>query len=256
MAERPQRGRLQGQRLLVLGGSSGIGLATAQAAADEGACIVLAARSASRLDAARGELAGEGHAVLALDARQHDGLGERLAPFGPIDHLLLSVGTGGPPPAPFPSCSIDDARESFEAHYWTAVAMMQAAWPIITRHARSSITIVTGGIARRAIAGKAFTASYQHALEGLARALVDELAPVRVNVVAPGLVDTPLWDAVAADLRDAMFRKAAAENPVGFVPDADPVGRAICDLIANPYISGATLTVDGGWSMSHRIVAA
>lgn len=244
--------RLRSQRILILGGSSGVGLAVAQAAARAAGQVVLLARSEEKLARALHSLPGVVHRTLSVDATDVQNLKGRTASLGSLDHIALSIGSAGPPPTPFAETSLQEARRAFEDHYWAVVHMLHAVLPLLRPHAQSSVTFVTGSISRRPILGKAFTSSYQHALEGLARALVDELAPIRVNTVLPGLVDTPLWSSMPPEIRAAMFAGARLENPVGFVPTAEPVGQAIVDLMANPYISGASLSVDGGWALSRR----
>lgn len=244
--------RLRSQRVVVLGGSSGIGLAAARAAAHSAGQVVLLARSEEKLARALDSLPGENHLALSVDATDVRTLKTRTASLEPVDHIVLSIGSAGPPPAAFAKTSLEEARRAFEDHYWAAVHVLHALIPLLRSQAQSSVTFVTGSISRRSILGKSFTSSYQHALEGLAQALVDELAPVRVNTVLPGLVDTSLWSSMSTEIRDAMFAGARRETPVGFVPTAEPVGQAIVDLMANHYVSGATLSVDGGWASSRR----
>jgi NAD(P)-dependent dehydrogenase (short-subunit alcohol dehydrogenase family) len=239
----------------LLGGSSGVGLAVAQAAARALGQVVLLARSEEKLASALDSLPGANHQMLSVDATDVRTLKDRTASLGSVDHLVLSIGSAGPPPTRFAETSLQEARKAFEDHYWAAVHVLHAVHPLLRPQAQSSVTFVTGSISRRPILGKAFTSSYQHALEGLARALVDELAPIRVNTVLPGLVDTPLWSSMPQEIRAAMFAGASLENPVGFVPTAAPIGQAIVDLMANRYVSGAALSVDGGWSLSRRSAA-
>lgn len=243
---------LEGSRSLILGGSSGIGLATAKVAAKLGSTVILVARSRRRLEAALKTIpAGRGIAI-AMDATDMSSVEAGLKITGGIDHLVLSVGRAGHPIAPFSRTPLAAARQTFEDHYWASVQVLHASIPHIAVQPSSSITFVTGGLSRRPIRGKAFSTSYQLALEGLGQALIDELAPIRINTVAPGLLKTPLWDDLEDQDRRLLFKNGSGENPVGFVPTADPVGQAIADLMANPYVSGATLSVDGGWARSRQ----
>lgn len=250
--EQPRRLRLQRADILVVGGTSGIGLETARLAASEGANVIVASRSAN--DANLSGVASSGAIrSLAMDACDPAMIEQVMAQIPQLDHIVLSIGTRPGAPTRFVSTAIEDARRHFDEHFWTVVAVLRCALPLVRVRPESSVTIVTGSISRRPIGGKSFTASYQMALEGLARSLVDELAPIRINVVLPGLLHTPLWDDLTPPDRQSMFEAAEREMPVGRVVSAHCVADAITTLMANSYICGANLSVDGGWSSSRRI---
>ena len=229
---------LQGSRVIVLGGSSGIGLATAQAAAVAGAHVTIASRSAERLDAA---LAGLGPlaARQVLDTREDAAVAEF---FGRAawDHLVIAAAetrTGGARTLP-----MDDAYAAMDSKFWGAY---RAAREARIREG-GSITLVAGGLAIKPSAGGVLQGAINAALESLGRGLALELAPIRVNTISPGLIETPLQ----TRLGDAAWQKrregAIAHLPLHRVGQAEDIAQAILFLMTSAFTTGATLRVDGG----------
>jgi NAD(P)-dependent dehydrogenase (short-subunit alcohol dehydrogenase family) len=184
---------LKEKRLVVLGGSRGIGFAVAAQAAREGASVVIVA-SQSKGVAAAVEQLPEGTIGRALDLRSADAVRRLFEELGDFDHLVYTAGE----PLPFGLHLVDldlvAARSFFELRYWSVLTAVQAARP----HLRSggSIVLTSGTSARRPPAGFAVGASICGAIEALTRSLAMELAPLRVNVVTPGMVDTDLWSGI------------------------------------------------------------
>ena len=229
------------QRIVILGGTSGIGLAIAQRAAREGARVVVVSSTRTRVDAALAQLPGaEGDAVDLADAAAVAALFGRLGPF---DHLAYTAGS----PltlAPLASLDLAAARGFFELRYWAALAAVRHAVPRL--RPGGSITLTGGTAALRPGAGWSLGASLCGAMEALTRALAVELAPVRVNIVVPGLVDTELWSAMPAEARDTLFRTAAAALPVRRIGRPDDIAGAYLMFMASGYATGQRLVVDGG----------
>jgi len=238
------------KKVLILGGSSGIGLATAAKALHSGAEVILAGRTADKLKDAKKSLHSERVSTIKMDATNSQSIIEHLEHIGDLDHLVLSAGENKPGGGPFSQTSLEEGRRFFDENYWAAVRVLREVVSQIRPSPHSSVTFVTGGLARRPIVGKSYTVSFQAAIEGLAHALVDELAPIRVNVMAPGLLKTPFWSNLDASERESLFKNAKKEVPVGFIPNADPIGSAIVELMSNIYICGAVLCADGGWASS------
>jgi NAD(P)-dependent dehydrogenase (short-subunit alcohol dehydrogenase family) len=236
---------LNGKRIVVLGGSSGIGLAVAQAAAGEGASVVIASSQQTRVDAALATLpaGAEGHAV---DLGNDDAVQALFARLGSFDHLVFTAGEtlqlGS-----LASTDLETAQRFFGVRYWGA---FRAA-----KHGSGSIRtggsiVFTSGIAgQRPRSGWALGASICSAMEGLTRALAVELAPIRVNIVSPGVVQTPLWSAMTEADREALYRQMAANLPVGHVGEAAEVAEAYLYLMRQSYGTGQVLVVDGGSSL-------
>jgi NAD(P)-dependent dehydrogenase (short-subunit alcohol dehydrogenase family) len=228
-------------RVVIIGGSSGIGEATARLFALRGAEVVIAGRNAEKLDHAL-ERIGSGDRRV-LDATAPEAVVRFFADVGAFNHLVLSV-SGGAGGGPFASLDLSRLRHGFEAKFWAYLTAMQATLPHIRQG--GSITLVTAGSARAAMAGTAGLAAINGALEAMVRPLAVELAPVRVNAVSPGVIDTPWWSAVPAQQRDAMFAQAAEALPVGRVGTPEDVAEAIGFVATNGFMTGTVIECDGG----------
>jgi NAD(P)-dependent dehydrogenase (short-subunit alcohol dehydrogenase family) len=237
---------LEGARVVVLGGSSGIGLATAEAAAKLGADVVIAGRDERRLAAAAQRL-GTGVTGAPVDATDRGRLDAFFAALDRIDHLVLAL-SGSAGAGPIATLSLDDLRGGLEGKLLAHVSALQAALPRLA--GTGSVTFVSAASAGAPIAGAAGLAAINGAIESMVPALAVELKPRRVNAVSPGVVDTPWWNDVPADQRADLFAHFAASSPVGRVGAADDVARAIISLIGNDFITGTVLTVDGGFRLA------
>ncbi|PWR25272.1 SDR family oxidoreductase [Zavarzinia aquatilis] len=229
---------LQNQRVLVIGGSSGIGLAVARRAAASGADVTIAGRSAARLEEAANVLPFP-VATLPLDIAD-DVAREVLAGTTPWHHVAVTAGdvrTG-----PIRKQSTSDAQSGMNAKFWGAWRVA-AATPIIQG---GSLTLTSGAFALRPAPGRVIAGAINAAIEGLARGLALELAPTRVNVVSPGLVDTPLWSALPDDKRRAYFERTAAALPARRIATADDIARLYLTAMTTPILTGTTLLGDGG----------
>src|ERR1700719_2617124 len=233
---------LKGERIVVLGGSSGIGLATAQAATREGASVVIASSRKARIDEALATLptGTEGHVVDLADTDQTQALFARLGSF---DHLVFTAGetlqVGS-----LATTDIDAARRFFTLRYWGAYCA--AKYGSSSIRTGGSIVFTSGIAGQRPRAGWSLGASICAAMEGLTRALAVELAPIRVNIVSPGVVRTPLWANMTEADRTALYHETAERLPVGHVGDAEEIAEAYLYLMRQTYSTGQVLVVDGG----------
>ncbi len=233
---------LKDKRIVVLGGTSGIGFATAEAAAREGAEIVVASSRQASIDRALAALprGASGQQVDFADEQQVHDLFDRL---GPIDHLVFTAGESLKLGA-LADTSLELARRFFEIRYWGAVMAVKYASPHIRPGA--SIVLSSGMAGRRPRKGWTIAASICGATESLTRALAVELAPIRVNLVCPGLVKTALWDNMAAPDRDAMYARASQSLPVGRAGEAADLAEAYLYLMRCGFSTGQVVIVDGG----------
>lgn len=233
---------LNGQRILVLGGSSGIGLATAQAAAREGASVVIASRRRERVDQALATLPA-GTAGHALDLADEAAVQALFAGVGGFDHLVFTAGEALQLGS-LAETDVAAARQFFGVRYWGA--LLAAKYGSGSIRAGGSIVFTSGTAGRRPRAGWALGASICSAMEGLTRALAVELAPIRVNLVCPGLVRSPLWSNMPDADREALYAQAARHLPVGHVGETDEIAEAYLYLMRQSYGTGQTVVVDGG----------
>jgi NAD(P)-dependent dehydrogenase (short-subunit alcohol dehydrogenase family) len=237
---------LKGKRVVVLGGSSGLGLAVAHAAAAEGASIVIASSRQARVgEALRALPAGSEGQV--LDLADEPSVKALFAKLGGFDHLLFTAGETLQL-GPLPETEIAVARGFFNLRFWGAY--MAAKYGSGRIRPGGSIVFTSGTAGARPRSGWSLGASVCAAMEGLTRALAVELAPIRVNIVAPGLVKSPLWANVPEDRRENMYREAAERLPVGHVGEPDEVAQAYIYLMQQTYITGQTLIVDGGGTLA------
>ncbi|MDF0529065.1 SDR family oxidoreductase [Tsukamurella sp. 8F] len=225
---------------LIVGGTSGIGLAVSQQLSRSGDEVHIAGRSRKRLERALATVDARGHLLDGSESAAVEALARSIAP---LDRLVITLaGSGGT--GPLAGVEIGDLRRAFDEKYWPTVTVMQAALPALAE--RASVTLVGAVTARAAMPGTAGIGSLNAAVEGLVQPLAAELAPIRVNAVSPGYVDTPWWDGFPAAQRDAFFAQAAAALPTGRIATASDIAEAIVLLATNPNITGTVLVADGG----------
>jgi NAD(P)-dependent dehydrogenase (short-subunit alcohol dehydrogenase family) len=226
---------------VVIGGSSGIGLATAQILAQQGAATHVVGRDPGKLEAASHENAQlVGHQA---DGTVREQLEEVLGQIGTIDWLVLAM-SGAAGAGSVAELDLDVLRGAFEAKLFGHLTAVQAALPHLTDD--GSITFVSAISARTGIAATAGLAAVNGAVESLVKPLAVELAPVRVNAVSPGLVDTPWWSGLPAAQRDAYFAQSAEALPVKRIGRAEDVAQAVVTAATNPNITGTVIECDGG----------
>jgi NAD(P)-dependent dehydrogenase (short-subunit alcohol dehydrogenase family) len=238
---------LTSQRVVIIGGSSGMGLATARAAAAAGAAVTIASGDQGRLDTA---LAGlpVGCDAAVVDARREADVAALFARVGELDHLVYTAGGGTLGPRPLKDLSLDEARQALEVRFWGAIAAVKHATPRI--RPGGSIVLTSGTIGVRPAPGAALAASGAGAIEGLTRGLAVELAPIRVNAVRPGVIRTPIWDRVPEPQREALFATLADRTLTKAIGEADQIAATHLYLMENRFVTGTVLTVDGGSVMT------
>lgn len=234
---------MNNERVLVLGGSSGIGLATAAAALGAGASVTIASRSRAKLEAALARLGGNARAV-ALDTGDEAAVERFFAEGTPWDHIVVSAAQT--PSGPVRKLSLADAKTAMESKFWGAYRVARAA-KIVNG---GSLTFVSGFLSVRPSASSVLQGAINAALEALARGLALELGPIRVNAVSPGVIATPLWLGLADETRAAMFAGAAQRLPARRVGQPEDIANAVLFLITTSFATGSTVRVDGGGAIA------
>ncbi|MGO9264962.1 MAG: SDR family oxidoreductase [Candidatus Binataceae bacterium] len=231
---------LKDKTVVILGGSSGIGLATAQAALAEGAKLIITGRSRERLEAARVKLQADVRTV-ALDVTDEPGTRALFASFDKVDHVFITAGmvTFDPKLAP----ASDALRPALDQRFWGA--LYAAKYAATKMGAGGSITFMSGTTAIRPLPGAAVATASCGAVEAFARSLALDLAPIRVNTIQPGLVDTPFLD-LLGNRRQAIIDDYSRRLPVGRPGRPEEIADAVLFLMRNQFVTGITLTVDGG----------
>jgi len=234
--------KLEGKKVLVVGGSSGIGEAAAQALAALGAQVTIASRDPARLQAAAQRLGGAVRTAV-LDTANDAGVEAFFAAQETYDHIVISAAqTASGPVRQLP---LGDAYAAMNSKFWGAYRVARAA----RIAAGGSLTLVSGFLSARPSKTSVLQGAINAALESLARGLALELAPVRVNTVSPGMIATPMWSG-SDEARAARFEAVAARLPVQRIGQAEDVANAIVYLVTTPYATGSTVLVDGGGTIA------
>jgi NAD(P)-dependent dehydrogenase (short-subunit alcohol dehydrogenase family) len=232
---------VNGQTVVVIGGSAGIGLSTARMARAEGADVVLTGRNPERLERAAAEVGAVRTA--AFDASDREAMSRFLAELPrPVDHVISTA--GGPYYAPLADIDIDEAVRSLDDHLWLAVNVAQHAGEAV--RPGGSLTFIGGTGGRKRGVGLSIIAAMTAAMPALVANLAVEIAPIRVNLIAPGFVDTPLSASLLGDQLDARRAQLRETLPIGRVVGPDDVAALAIHLMTNSALTGATYDVDGG----------
>ncbi|GGO40156.1 SDR family oxidoreductase [Streptomyces lasiicapitis] len=241
---RPDGGRLEGRTVVLIGGGSGIGLRVAHQAVAAGARVVLGGRSPERL-AAAAEVLGDAATWHTVDVTDRASLAAFFDRLDRVDHLLTTAGTYQV--GPMRELSDEDAESPFVSKFWGQYHAVRFAAPKLTPDA--SVVLMSGAAGARPPGPAPAYAACNAALEGLARGLAVELAPVRVNVVSPGTVDGHLWEGRPAAAREAAFAQYRRDTLLHRLGSEDEIADTVLFLFANSYMTGSTLYPDGGYTL-------
>lgn len=236
-----------GQQVVIIGASAGIGEATAKAFAARGAQVIITGRAKQRLDQAAMRI-GHPVQVAEVDATNAEALAGFFAATGTIDHLVLAASPGAVGVGPFAALDEDSLRQAFDGKFFAHVKAIQGA----LAHMRSdgSVTLITAASARAALAGTAGIAAANGALEAMVAPLAVELAPLRINAVSPGVIDTHWWNGLPEDQRRAYFDAVAGVTPARRVGKPADVADAIVFLAGAGFITGTVLECTGGSNLT------
>lgn len=227
-------------RIVIMGGTSGIGLATAERLTAQGHEVTVTGRDPEKLAAVKDRV----HAAEAVDGTSAEQVTEFFERIGGFDHLVLAFSPGAVGLGPLRDIDLADLRTGFEGKLFAYLYAIQRA------QVTGSITMVSASTARSALPGTVTFAAVNGAIERIVSPLAAELAPVRVNVVAPGVVDTPWWSFLPSDQREAQFSATGQQVPAGRVGTGADVAAAIGYLIDADYVTGSILPVDGGFTVA------
>ncbi len=234
---------LAGRRLVLLGATAGIGLAAARLALGQGARVTVVGRGAEGAERVREELP---HARVArFDASDEDALRAFFAEAGEQDHVLVT--SGGPHYAPLADMDLHEARRAADERLRTMLFVARHAAPRVAEGGSLTFMGTTG--ARRPTVGLAILGAIGAAAESLVRGLAVELAPVRVNLLAAGFVDTGLSARLLGDGLEARREEPRRTLPIRRVVQPEDVARLALHVMANPAITGTTIDIDGGESL-------
>jgi len=233
---------LQDKRVVVVGGSSGIGLAVSEQAALQGAHVVIVSSNHERIQRAIESVGGEVQGQV-VDVSDERAVATFFSKLGTFDHLVFTAGDSLLL-YDLAATDLQRARCAFELRYWAALAAVKYGTPHIREG--GSVVLTTGIAGQRPRKGWVIAASVCGTIEALTRGLAVELAPIRVNAVSPGVVRTNLWQNMSAPDRERLYESVGNSLPVGRVGEASEVAQAYLFLMQEGFGTGQTVVVDGG----------
>lgn len=233
---------LKSKTVILLGGSSGIGLATAALAASEGAKVLIVSSNQEKINKVLTKLP-RGCKGFAVDLNSEQNIKSFFDKTGAFDHLVYTAGENLNLTV-LAETDIEKARSFFNLRYWGALAAIKYGAPYI--NAGGSINLTSGTANARPGVGWALASSICGAIEGLVRAMAVELAPIRVNSVVPGVIQTSLWDSMSEEQRTGLFKTMEETLLLKRVGQATDIASAFVYLMKQQFGTGQNLTIDGG----------
>ncbi|MGO4174149.1 SDR family oxidoreductase [Bosea sp. TAF32] len=241
--------RTNPRRILIVGGSSGMGFALARRLSAAGDHVTIVGRDASRLRRAQDDLGASAKLEIRVADITSEAAMQALFAHGePFDHIVCTAADFTGAYERLPALDLDAVRRAIDSKIIGPILLAKYGSPKLSPG--GSLTFTSGIAAYRPMVRGTVVATINAALEGLVRALAVELAPIRVNAVSPGWVDTPIWQTVAGERKAEVLAGMAERLPVGRVGQPDDIADAMAFLIGNGFTTGTVLHVEGG----HRLV--
>ncbi|PGX75474.1 SDR family oxidoreductase [Priestia megaterium] len=236
---------LKGKKIVIIGGSSGIGFETAKQVIAQGAEVIIASRSKNKLQNAKEQLGARATAFI-LDTTQEQQVQSFFEKVGQFDHLVVSAAetSGGS----FLHTNTAQARQLFESKFWGQYYAAKYGAPKILPH--GSITLFSGVVAYKSMVGSSILGAVNAAVSNLGQTLALELAPIRVNIISPGIIDTPSRSKMPEEPRNHFYATVGNKLPVKRIGRAEDVAQSVLYLLQNSFVTGTVLHVEGGHILS------
>ncbi|HTY55163.1 MAG TPA: SDR family oxidoreductase [Candidatus Binataceae bacterium] len=236
--------KLTNSNIVILGGSTGIGFGTAKAAIAEGARVTIAGRSPEKLKAAKAEL-GNNVETVVLDTSDEAAVRKFFEPRENIDHIFVTPGTAAH--APRLELETRELRQAMDSRFLAALYAAKYGAPKI--RGTGSITFMSGSTTTTPLPGEPVVTASCAAVEAFARSLALDLAPIRVNAITPGYIETPFLDDILGEQKQRILAAAAARLPAKRIGTIEEAAEGVLFLMKNEYVTGIALVVDGGYHL-------
>lgn len=236
---------LKGKKIVIIGGSSGIGFETAKQVIAQGAEVIIASRSKNKLQNAKEQL-GARATAFTLDTTQEQQVQSFFEKVGQFDHLVVSAAETSS--GSFLDTNTTQARQLFENKFWGQYYAAKYGAPKVLPH--GSITLFSGVVAYKSMVGSSMLGAVNAAVSNLAQTLALELAPIRVNIISPGIIDTPSRSKMPEETRNHFYATVGNKLPVKRIGRAEDVAQSVLYLLQNSFVTGTVLHVEGGHILS------
>ncbi|MBT2253876.1 SDR family oxidoreductase [Priestia megaterium] len=236
---------LKGKKIVIIGGSSGIGFESAKQVIAQGAEVIIASRSKNKLQNAKEQL-GARATAFTLDTTQEQQVQSFFEKVGQFDHLVVSAAETSS--GSFLDTNTTQARQLFENKFWGQYYAAKYGAPKVLPH--GSITLFSGVVAYKSMVGSSMLGAVNAAVSNLGQTLALELAPIRVNIISPGIIDTPSRSKMSEEIRNHFYATVGNKLPVKRIGRAEDVAQSVLYLIQNSFVTGTVLHVEGGHILS------
>ena len=236
---------LKGKKIVIIGGSSGIGFESAKQVIAQGAEVIIASRSKNKLQNAKEQL-GARATAFTLDTTQEQQVQSFFEKVGQFDHLVVSAAETSS--GSFLDTNTTQARQLFENKFWGQYYAAKYGAPKVLPH--GSITLFSGVVAYKSMVGSSMLGAVNAAVSNLAQTLALELAPIRVNIISPGIIDTPSRNKMPEEIRNHFYATMGNKLPVKRIGRAEDVAQSVLYLLQNSFVTGTVLHVEGGHILS------
>ncbi|KAA8756961.1 MULTISPECIES: SDR family oxidoreductase [Priestia] len=236
---------LKGKKIVIIGGSSGIGFESAKQVIAQGAEVIIASRSKNKLQNAKEQL-GARATAFTLDTTQEQQVQSFFEKVGQFDHLVVSAAETSS--GSFLDTNTTQARQLFENKFWGQYYAAKYGAPKVLPH--GSITLFSGVVAYKSMVGSSMLGAVNAAVSNLGQTLALELAPIRVNIISPGIIDTPSRSKMPEEIRNHFYATVGNKLPVKRIGRAEDVAQSVLYLLQNSFVTGTVLHVEGGHILS------